>query len=85
MIIIWATEGAREDLTDGTGTPDPNPEQLSKLAFVMKLTNLTFSKVVIWGSSWGRGFRFHWLRPGSEGLTTMHICMYIYVYIYIYI
>ena len=22
---------------------------------------LHFSKLVIWGSSWGRGFRFHWL------------------------
>ena len=23
---------------------------------------LHLSKLVIWGSSWGRGFRFHWLR-----------------------
>ena len=25
------------------------------------------SKLVIWGSSWGRGFRFHWLKTGGLG------------------
>ena len=58
------------------------------------------SKLVIWGSSWGRGFRFHYLhldpdrarpRPWLTRLYYIYIYIYIYrhsiytIYIYIYI
>ena len=34
-----------------------------------------FSKLVIWGSSWGRGFRFHWLIRERERETYMCMCI----------
>ena len=37
--------------------PRPQSQTSSKLVFLI----LHLSKLVIWGSSWGRGFRFHWL------------------------
>ena len=46
----------------GIGTPGPQPRKLSKLVSLV-----TFSQSynclnwLIWGSSWGRGFRCHWL------------------------
>ena len=51
------------------------------------------SKLVIRGSSWGRGFRFHWLLLSllsllslalSLSLYTLYTYIHTYVYIYIY-
>ena len=42
--------------------PDPSPRQLVNWCVLYSLLNGIFvSKLVIWGSSWGWGFRFHWL------------------------
>ena len=50
----------------GIGAPDPNPRHL------VHLLNLTsFSKLDIWGSSWGRGFRFHWLAKSYDWLLLL--------------
>ena len=41
--------------------PRPQPQKSSKLAFLVELYKLIshLSILVIWGSSWGRGFRCH--------------------------
>ena len=46
--------------TDGIGAPDPNPGHLVSWCFQYDFVDIAFSRLVIWGSSWGRGFRFHW-------------------------
>ena len=59
---LQATPGAatrRRKAADGIGTPDPR--NLLNRCFYYHLLYLTCSKLVIWGSSWGRGFQFHWL------------------------
>ena len=57
---------------DGMGTPDPNPRNLANRCFEYNLGNLTFSKLVIWGSSWVRGFRYHCLRmQGTHFFRTL--------------
>ena len=40
----------------------PQPPKFDKLVFLFVQLILRLSKLVIWGSSWGRGFRFHWLQ-----------------------
>ena len=35
----------------------------------MSYLSLHVSKLVIWGSSWARGFRFHWLEAANGGQT----------------
>ena len=57
--------------------------------------NLAFSKLVIWGSSWGGGLGFHWLwmarRAGlgrldlPERSLSLSLSLSLYIYIYIYI
>ena len=45
-------------VADGVGTPEPDPGNFVKLVFPTYFCLiLHFSKLVIWGSSWGRGFR----------------------------
>ena len=40
--------------------PRPQPRNLVNWSNIIQLI-LHVSKLVIWGSSWGWGFRFHWL------------------------
>ena len=56
----------------GTANPDPRNLVSCDVSNVLQ-SILHFSKPVIWGSSWGRGFPFHWLGPhlvqhGRRGL-----------------
>ena len=63
--------------------PRPQPQHVSKLAFPIACSQYRVClKVVIWGSSWGRGFNVYIY---IYIYIHMHICIYIYVYIYIYI
>ena len=45
--------------------PRPQPQKFSKLVFLLQFIQLIshVSKLVIWGSSLGWGFRSHWLHP----------------------
>ena len=53
-------------VTDGIGTPDPNPKHLVNWCFSYTLGNLTFVLSCLSGALVGvGGFRFHWLRPIS--------------------
>ena len=55
--------------------PRPQPQTFSKIGVsnILELI-LHFSKLVIWGSSWSRGFRFHWL---NTCLQDLHTCTYV--------
>ena len=50
-------------------SPRPQPQAFTKLVFLIWFSLLHLSKLVIWCSSWGRGFRFH----GSNYTTANHI------------
>ena len=42
--------------------PRPQPQTFSKVVLLTYVIEHDYlSKLVFWGSSWGRGFRFHWL------------------------
>ena len=73
-------------LTDEIGTPDPPPQVLS-FCFVFNSVSviLYLSKLVIWGSSWRRGFRFHWLTlvaisyPFGQLYLILHSILFYYI------
>ena len=41
--------------------PTPTPEMLTGVSSMINGVTLHLSKLVVWGSRWGRGFRFRWL------------------------
>ena len=57
--VCHAPRGSAPRATAGIGTPDPNPKHLVLVVSDILLSILHLSKLVIWGSTWGRGFRFH--------------------------
>ena len=63
------------EVADGIGTPDPNPKHLAHRCFESSLIMFICSKLVIWGSGWGRGFIYIYI----------YIYTHTYVYVYIYI
>ena len=55
--------------------PRPQPQTFSKLVFLIYFDQSYNFLDVIWGSSWGRGFRFHWSRgPGASTTTSRAGC-----------
>ena len=61
-------------MAEGTGTPDPQPQRFSELASLIHIqwytSALHFPELVIWGSKWGREFRFHRLSNASARSIT---------------
>ena len=53
--------------------PRAQPQKFSKLLICFRYTTSHLSKAAIWGSSWGKGFRFHGSRPlASHPKQTTH-------------
>ena len=76
-ISIWTRTQAgtqtrpHEQLHRWNRNPRPQPHNSSKSASLIYFSWYWFhvSELVIWGSSWGRGFRFHWLQLVINKLT----------------
>ena len=62
-IILLSLDATASHSHRWNGPPRPRPHKFAKLVFRIHVLELILhlSKLVIWGSSWGRGFRFHWL------------------------
>ena len=65
-----------EGITDGIGTPDPNTKKLSVSDIIQSLLHL--SRLVIWGSSWGRAapkqrrYQGKQLHTGDDNSNDLH-------------
>ena len=84
----------RPVLTDGVGTPDPSPRNLANIGVSNDIIELVshVSKLIFRGSSWGWGFRSHWLGAGEdahhrrgEGYLSIYLSLSLSLYTHIYI